>query len=225
MKTIAALLLAAAFPAAALSATITRTLDFQDGPAALDGRSNFDYGGLRFSSQCWIHRGHGNEGQIWLQSDHDNSNCESLNQDPNNPNAPYEPPNPNFLGTGNENFYVDRHGKPFTLLSLAGAGFNGTEFTVVSSKGGRFHGEVPYLCCEPEIPYALPYKAFTLTGPLWTDITWFQLFNQGDFGWQPHQGWDDIRYSFNTVPAPATALLVAGGLGFLAITRRRRQSA
>ena len=85
-----------------------------------------------------------------------------------------------------------------------------------SSNGGRFsHTEYGLGVVRSE--------PFNFSGPEWEGLTWIMLHNRPIY-WQSHQGWDNIRYSFNTVPAPGTALLVAGGLDFLAITRRRRHA-
>jgi hypothetical protein len=207
MKRLLLALVSVLVASAAHPVTITRTLDFQDNPPGLNGRVNFDYGGLRFSPRCNIHNGHGNEGQIWLQSERDNSNCDAYAPGPEGEYLPGQNPNRDFLGLEFEDFYVDRFGKEFTLLGLAGVAFDGTVFDVVSSKGGVFHGFVPFfLCCDE--PYVLPYKAFTLTGPEWTDITWLTLTNLEPYGHQQHHGWDDIRYSFTVVNEPPTWALL-----------------
>ena len=92
------------------------------------------------------------------------------------------------------------------------------EFALRSSKGDFLQGTA----VASYDPYIGPYEMFTLTGPQWTDITWFTLSNVGHPFHQHHNGWDDIRYSFNTVPEPGWTLLVGGGLMLLAITRRKR---
>ena len=212
----ATLLVAATFPVAASPVL----LDFQDTPLELlNGSSNFNYGGLRFSPSCRIHHGHDNQGKIWLQSDHDNSNCDVY--DPVTNEYLDGLPNSNFLGFNREDFYVDREGKTFSLLALAGVGYNGTMFTVQSSKGGSFTGEVPWR--EDGL---LPYESFSLTGSEWTDITWFTLSNfTGYGGWQPHQGWDDISYNYrpNPVPEPGTLGSLLVGVAGLYVFRRHRQ--
>lgn len=206
-----------AFPLLAHGGVIT--LDFQDLPVQVNGHHNFNYGGLRFSPACHaslVH--HPTSDRIYVQSDHDNSNCDVY--DPDTDQYLDRLPNLDFLGFNRENFYIDRFGGEFTLRGLAGAGYNGTEFWVTSSNGGSFHGIVPYFCCEPEVPYVLPYEWFALTGPEWTDITWFTLVNSMEgFGWQPHMGWTDIRYSYR-VPEPPTWAIVIPGLLGLAFRRK-----
>ena len=62
----------------------------------MDGRANFNYGGLTFFASVLHPSGPPATGSNLMASDHDNSNCDSLGGE----FEPYQPPNPNFLGTG-----------------------------------------------------------------------------------------------------------------------------
>jgi hypothetical protein len=200
------LALFAAFPLLAHGGVVTITFENPE-TYMLGQATNFVTGGLRFSPPCAnAHAGHSDIGPsgAWLSSDKDNSNCEILNS--------------SYLGVGFEDFYVDRFGQSFTLLGLAGLGYDGhTDFQVMSSRGGIFNGSV-----RDDAPVG--YDFFTLTGPLWTDITWFTLRNTDDHTFHMHMGWDDIRYSYRVDEPPTWLLLALPIVGFVIARQERKHS-
>ena len=177
MKRITAglIVLGIAFNAAATPITI----DFEGMPPQ-NFFVDFTIQGMRFSPRC----------PAFIHFDRFGSNGTYLAVDPaNNCGAAS---NRAYLGDGNlfDDLWIDAEGKPFSLLGLDSkvAFFSRIPFVIRSSKGGVFNSQIA------------PGN-FTLTGPQWTDITWFTLRGLEDSFHKQH-GWDNIRLD---IPDPESS--------------------